>query len=223
LFALAAAGHLAINLLLTGFLLAVSHVNYPGGEALALLHQLEEPSTNVTVHIDTLAAQTGVSRFGELNDNWRYRKTTCLTLFFEEIINIFFRYDKTEYLRPGGPELRTFTHLIVEGKNRHSFKIRTYSETHEILDFVEGFSHIRSTYNHFPPIRIKSKPCLFILRNRKPPQNPDFSFTLKKNFGRPPLDYTEYLEGVNEEFVAEDSNLDSHTNSMSENKEFSQE
>nr|CAG4650094.1 EOG090X04MD [Sida crystallina] len=160
LLALGVVGHLAINLVLTCFLLAVSSANYPGGQVLSLLHEIENPTTNVTVHIDTLAAQTGVSRFGQLHDHWRY--------------------DKTEHLRPGGTELKTFTHLIVEGKNRHSFKIRAYSDTHEILEFVEGFSHIRSTYSHFPPIRIKSKPCLFILKNKYPPAEPDFSFTLVK-------------------------------------------
>lgn len=70
LLALAAIGHLVANLVLTCFLVSVSRVNYPGGEALSLLHKMESPENNVTVHIDVLAAQTGVSRFGQLHNNW---------------------------------------------------------------------------------------------------------------------------------------------------------
>ena len=84
--------------------------------------------------------------------------------YFSLAMLALFRYDKTEFLRPGGPKQSAFTHLIVEAKNRHSFKIRALAGTHEILDFVEGFSSIRATYSHFPPIRIKTKPCLFILK-----------------------------------------------------------
>lgn len=70
LLALAAIGHLVANLVLTSFLLMVSRANYPGGEALSLLHKMESYESNVTVHIDVLAAQTGISRFGQLHDNW---------------------------------------------------------------------------------------------------------------------------------------------------------
>ena len=91
------------------------------------------------------------------------------------------RYDKTENLKPGSPELRMITHFIVDAKNKHAYNLRPYVDTHEILAHVDGFSHIRSSYNHFPPIRIKSKPCLFILKNKNPPEEPDFSFTLRKH------------------------------------------
>jgi len=52
LLSLAAAGHLLANLVISCFLLTVSHANYPGGVALAKLHQLEPADANVTVHID---------------------------------------------------------------------------------------------------------------------------------------------------------------------------
>ena len=57
------------------------------------------------------------------------------------------------------------THFIVDAKNKHAYNLRPYVDTHEILAHVDGFSHIRSSYNSFPPIQIKSKPCLFILKN----------------------------------------------------------
>lgn len=55
--------------------------NYPGGHAFSLLHQLKDgnsrPGGQVwQVHIDTLSAMTGVSRFGEHPDGWQYSKVT---------------------------------------------------------------------------------------------------------------------------------------------------
>ena len=69
-----------------------------------------------------------------------------------------------------------FTHLIVEAKSVQSVNLRPYVRTHEILAKIEGFSHIRSSYIHFPPIRIKYKPSFFILKNKNPPRHPRFDF-----------------------------------------------
>lgn len=74
-----------------------------------------------------------------------------------------------------------FSHLIAEAKSKHAYNLRPYVETHEIVAHIEGFSHIRSSYNHFPPIRIKTKPCLFILKNKHVSEMPDFSFMLRKH------------------------------------------
>ncbi len=60
--------------------LVASHHNYPGGHALHQLHSLgQQPGDaqlhqNVSVHIGALAAMTGVSRFGELRQDWTYSK-----------------------------------------------------------------------------------------------------------------------------------------------------
>ena len=56
---LALLGHLVI------YLLYVSSLNYLGGEAMRLLHQLEVDRMNspLSVHLDVFACQTGVSRF----------------------------------------------------------------------------------------------------------------------------------------------------------------
>ncbi|CAK0780776.1 hypothetical protein CVIRNUC_005171 [Coccomyxa viridis] len=64
----------------------VSRANYPGGHALARLHATEAASAaeaaragrNLTVHIDVLAAMTGVSRFGEAGKPWLYSKEEML-------------------------------------------------------------------------------------------------------------------------------------------------
>ncbi|EFA84739.1 glycosyltransferase [Heterostelium album PN500] len=69
-------GIFGANLVLSSFFFHASSLNYPGGEAFNQLHQLhseclEQP---LNVHIDNIAAITGVSRFGEISQNWNYSK-----------------------------------------------------------------------------------------------------------------------------------------------------
>ncbi|KAI9502912.1 GPI mannosyltransferase, partial [Coemansia spiralis] len=65
---------LALAMLMTH----VSSLNYPGGHALAQLHAIEQDTANVHVHIDVFTAMTGVSRFGQVKNEWIYDKTEGL-------------------------------------------------------------------------------------------------------------------------------------------------
>lgn len=65
------------------------------------------------------------------------------------------------------PEMLQFTHLLMEAKSKYSPNIKPYLKTHDILDSVDGFSHIALNYNMLPPIKIKTRPIIFIMK-RKP-------------------------------------------------------
>mgnify|MGYP007016987225 CR=1 FL=1 len=71
LFGYGFAAHIVLNFIFTIFLLNVAKANYPGGVAIARIHRLASSNENVTLHIDNLSAQTGVSRFTQIYSNWR--------------------------------------------------------------------------------------------------------------------------------------------------------
>lgn len=136
--------HLVANLCATGLLLHISSHNYPGGHALKKLHELEAGLPVANVHVDVYSAQTGVSRFGELNPHWRY--------------------NKTEGLSPG--DLQRFSHLLVEGRSLQSSSVLTHRDTHELLAAIEGYSHVRLNYARFPPVVVRTRPRVLVLRRK---------------------------------------------------------
>lgn len=146
LLSLIAGGHLIGNFVLTVFLLTVSGTNYPGGIAMSRLHRLASAETNVTIHIDNLTAQSGVTRFTEINTNWTY--------------------SKDEHLKAGDEELHKFDYLLTEVKNKYSPEMRFLQQTHEKIELVECFSNIGVHYTSLLPIKIRTKPCIMILKRR---------------------------------------------------------
>ncbi|XP_017760478.1 PREDICTED: probable Dol-P-Man:Man(7)GlcNAc(2)-PP-Dol alpha-1,6-mannosyltransferase [Eufriesea mexicana] len=163
--------HLVFNALFSMFLLCVAGSNYPGGLAIAKLHRLEKDSLYpVHVHIDILTAQTGVSRFTQTNNSWIYSKQENLTI--------------------DSPEMLQFTHLLMEAKSKYSPNIKPYLKTHDILDSVDGFSHIALNYNILPPIKIKTRPIIFIMKRK-----PNIQYDPKK------ATLQTYLKQSNESFI----------------------
>ncbi|KAI9027997.1 Alg9-like mannosyltransferase family-domain-containing protein [Hyaloraphidium curvatum] len=66
---------LALNALATMFQANVSSYNYPGGAAMAKLHELEaDRGSPVYVHIDSFSAMNGITRFLEMRPDWKYSK-----------------------------------------------------------------------------------------------------------------------------------------------------
>ncbi|KAG0717188.1 putative Dol-P-Man:Man(7)GlcNAc(2)-PP-Dol alpha-1,6-mannosyltransferase [Chionoecetes opilio] len=145
LVAIACALHLVVNAAFTTLLLTISANNYPGGMAIMKLNKLVPEDANVHVHIDNFAAQTGVSRFTQLNDHWRW--------------------NKTENLKAGSKEMRSFSHLMVEAKSKYSYNLKHYTSSHDVIASIEAFSHLSFNYQQFPPVKVRVKPALFILKN----------------------------------------------------------
>ena len=62
--------HIVVNGVTSTGMLIASSKNYPGGNALLKLQDIEPATSKVNLHIDVYAAQTGISRFLEVSPNW---------------------------------------------------------------------------------------------------------------------------------------------------------
>ncbi|XP_061571262.1 dol-P-Man:Man(7)GlcNAc(2)-PP-Dol alpha-1,6-mannosyltransferase [Cololabis saira] len=136
-------GQLLINTTYSGICLYVSHHNYPGGRGMQELHRLLPATADVFVHIDTYTAETGVSRFLEQNKNWRY--------------------DKREDLSPTSPDIKLYSHLLMEA---NATKIQLLRDTHQPLAFIEGYSNIGLDPAHFPPVSVRLERKTVLMRRK---------------------------------------------------------
>lgn len=133
-------GNIIISLAFT----LVAMTNYPGGVAITRFHKLLKSEPFVHVHICNLAAQTGVTRYTQIHDHWIY--------------------SKNESLLP--EQLQEYTHIFVEAKSKYSPNIKYFTQSHVILDSVETFAQVTMNYKLLPPVKIKTKPALFILERK---------------------------------------------------------
>ena len=145
--ALAICGHLLVNALTTCGFLYMSYWNYPGGYAMENFHKVVPSNASVHVHIDVATAQTGVSRFLQINPNWIY--------------------NKTEDLPPGGPDMMRYTHLLigVSGEGDDS-EIAPYRNTHKILFNTTGLIKILFKWKEWPPIQPILGPKIYALEKK---------------------------------------------------------
>lgn len=130
----------------------------------------------VSVHIDAYAAETGVSRFLEQNRNWRFvyllveeveipqKRTShhCSTnlLFFFVFPN---RYDKREDLSVTSPEVRAYSHLLMEA---NVTKMELLKDSHHPLAFIEGYSTIVLNLSDFPPVTVRLRRKTVLLERK---------------------------------------------------------
>uniref|UniRef100_A0A2A4JDA9 Mannosyltransferase n=1 Tax=Heliothis virescens TaxID=7102 RepID=A0A2A4JDA9_HELVI len=132
------------NIIISLAFVLVAMTNYPGGVAITRFHKLLRNEPFVHVHICNLAAQTGVTRYTQINDRWMYSKNESLPVEL----------------------LHDYTHLLIEAKSKYSSNLKSFTNTHVILDSVESFSQVAMNYKLMPPVKIKTKPALFILERK---------------------------------------------------------
>lgn len=96
---IALVGSLALSFVASSAMLAISSLNYPGGNALSQLHThilkdlSRSPRTqhiqarNISIHMDVLSCMTGITRF---------QQYPSLPLRFPQAQNVTLNYDKTE-------------------------------------------------------------------------------------------------------------------------------
>ena len=137
---------LMANLVLTCIMTFVSSINYPGGEALVKLHQLENANTNVKVHLDVASCQTGITRFLESNPNWSYDKTENLTN--EDLIN-------------------QFSHLLILKDDFNSPSMIKIKENFKVVDMAKGTDFIKETLTFKYPKFSNQNSTIYIVKNRK--------------------------------------------------------
>lgn len=73
------------------------------------------------------------------------------------------RYDKREDLSPSSPEMKLYSHLLMEA---NVTKIKLLRDTHQPLAFMEGYSNIAFNPLHFPPLSVRlEKKTVLMERN----------------------------------------------------------
>lgn len=60
----------------------------------------------------------------------------------------------------------SFTHLIVGSSSRDNENMLPYQHSHYVISSVPGFSHVSFNYNNFPPVKIKTKTQIFLLKKK---------------------------------------------------------
>lgn len=130
-------------------LFQISRLNYPGGEALYALHEIEKNAPHVHVHMDADTAMTGASLYGQSNPNWIYSK------------------NETHKSQDDFLEAR-YTHIITSKPDLFDTAL------FEIIDETYGLDSVqlkslddykRSLQSHdISPIAFKMSPKLYTLR-----------------------------------------------------------
>ena len=167
-------------------LLYISSLNYPGGEALASLHDLSGYRSNQRIYLDNLACQTGVTRFLQTHPSWTYDKTEDEDMLLDPLFWHQFGYAIVEDPRRiigswkpvdeiksfGGISLRPIAGIGVRPEDGEDVLPRckdffTWLCLPNIL-YCEAARALRPyTRGYWPTIKMRT--ALYILRKEPPP------------------------------------------------------
>ncbi|KAJ1372680.1 hypothetical protein KIN20_034889 [Parelaphostrongylus tenuis] len=136
--------HIVANIIATAVFLYAGARNYPGGDAILHLQwtQRFDARKPISMYIDNACAQTGVSRFTQLYDNWEYNKTETLT--------------------PSDMERFDFLMIGTYSGNLKEIVFANYSTHHRVMFAVTAFHRftIKKTSSfpfYFPEMILKEK------------------------------------------------------------------
>ncbi|KAI8975103.1 Alg9-like mannosyltransferase family-domain-containing protein [Mycotypha africana] len=146
--------------LVAQFMFQISRLNYPGGEALRKLHQLEElrGRGHVSIYFDADTAMTGASLYGQANPYWQYSKNES-------------HQTQQDYLDA------RYTHFITahpeQFETKSSFEIIdvTYGLDKVALKSFEDWKQSAMEKWNVWPIEYEMTPKLFTLRLKEPQKN----------------------------------------------------
>lgn len=76
------------------------------------------------------------------------------------ILTFHFRYNKTENILPGSRAILDFSHIFVGDDDILQF----YQNTHSVIAKIDSYDTLRVDLRSFPPIRVTTKPKIWILK-----------------------------------------------------------
>lgn len=108
----------------------------------------------------------------ELNKNWRlvFLRVPFLelcakcALSFKSFTIYFNRYDKREDISVTSPEIRRYSHLLMEANDTRILQLQ---DTHRPLVFIEGYKNTAFNAARFPPVSVRLEKKT-VLMERKP-------------------------------------------------------
>ncbi|KAJ2965077.1 hypothetical protein NQZ79_g39 [Umbelopsis isabellina] len=158
------ASSMLISWLASSFMLYTSMHNYPGGEALEVLHRLESPQANVHAHIDVLTAMTGASRFGERYPGWTYSKNENHTSQDDYILGGY------THLLTSEPEKfdSDLYDVVYVANGLKSVAVKPTSEYVNHLKAAPSWVKNPSEWHGLLPLTLNIGPAVSILKLRDP-------------------------------------------------------
>lgn len=127
----------------------------------------------------------------------------------DDIWLFLFSYSKNEFIKPGDAELHEFSYILAEPSSKHSEASQFLQETHEVVEFVDCFNSIGLQYQSMLPVKIKTKPCIWIMRRKKLSA---ISTEMKERVRQRMLEYKlkQQLESNQTEIIADGGNSDAN-------------